>query len=31
MRPFATIGEAYDALAKWIDQNGYQIVGLVGS
>jgi effector-binding domain-containing protein len=25
--PFATILEAYDALAKWIDQNGYQIVG----
>jgi len=25
--PFATIGEAYDAIAKWIDQNGYQIVG----
>ena len=25
--PFATIGEAYDALARWIDQNGYQIVG----
>ena len=25
--PFATIGEAVDALAKWIDQNGYQIVG----
>jgi len=25
--PFATIGEAYDALAKWIDQNGYHIVG----
>lgn len=25
--PFATIGEAYDALAKWIGQNGYQIVG----
>lgn len=24
---FATIGEAYDALAKWIDVNGYQIVG----
>jgi len=24
---FATIGEAYDAVAKWIDQNGYQIVG----
>ena len=25
--PFATIGEAYDAVARWIDQNGYQIVG----
>ena len=25
--PFATIGEAYDALAKWIDQNGFHIVG----
>ena len=25
--PFATIGEAYDALAKWIDENGYHIVG----
>ena len=25
--PFSTIGEAYDALAKWIDQNGYHIVG----
>jgi len=25
--PFATIGEAYDAIAKWIDENGYQIVG----
>ena len=25
--PFATLGEAYDALAKWIDQNGYHIVG----
>lgn len=24
---FATIGEAYDALARWIDQNGYQIIG----
>jgi DNA-binding transcriptional MerR regulator len=24
---FATIGQAYDALAKWIDQNGYEIVG----
>lgn len=25
--PFATLTEAYDALAKWIDENGYQIVG----
>ena len=25
--PFATIGEAYDAVAQWIDRNGYQIVG----
>ena len=25
--PFATIMEAYNALARWIDQNGYQIVG----
>jgi DNA-binding transcriptional MerR regulator len=25
--PFATIGEAYDAIAKWISDNGYQIVG----
>lgn len=25
--PFATLGQAYDALAKWIDQNGYHIVG----
>jgi DNA-binding transcriptional MerR regulator len=25
--PFATIGEAYDALGKWIDANGYQIAG----
>jgi effector-binding domain-containing protein len=24
---FATIGEAYDAIAKWIDANGYQVVG----
>lgn len=24
---FATIGQAYDAIAKWIDINGYQIVG----
>jgi DNA-binding transcriptional MerR regulator len=27
--PFVTIGEAYDAIAKWIDQHGYQIVGPV--
>jgi effector-binding domain-containing protein len=25
--PFVTIGEAYDAIAKWIDQSGYRIVG----
>ena len=25
--PFITIGEAYDAIAKWIDENGYHIVG----
>jgi effector-binding domain-containing protein len=25
--PFVTIGEAYDALMKWIGENGYQIVG----
>ena len=25
--PFATLGQAYDALAKWIDENGYHIVG----
>jgi DNA-binding transcriptional MerR regulator len=25
--PFATLGQAYDALAKWIDENGYRIVG----
>jgi DNA-binding transcriptional MerR regulator len=25
--PFATLGQAYDALAQWIDQNGYHIVG----
>jgi DNA-binding transcriptional MerR regulator len=25
--PFATIGEAYDAIAKWIDENSYHIVG----
>ena len=25
--PFATLPQAYDALAKWIDKNGYQITG----
>jgi DNA-binding transcriptional MerR regulator len=25
--PFTTIGQAYDAIAKWISENGYQIVG----
>ncbi len=25
--PFDTIGNAYDAIAKWIDENGYHIVG----
>jgi len=25
--PFVTIGEAYQALGKWIDLNGYRIVG----
>ena len=25
--PFVTIGEAYDALVKWIGENGYHIVG----
>jgi DNA-binding transcriptional MerR regulator len=25
--PFVTIGEAYDAILKWIGENGYQIVG----
>jgi len=25
--PFTTIGEAYDALIKWISENGYRIVG----
>ena len=24
---FVTIGEAYDAILKWMDENGYQIVG----
>ena len=26
-RPFTTIGEAYDAAMKWIDENDYHIVG----
>ena len=25
--PFATLPQAYDAIAKWIDENGYQITG----
>lgn len=25
--PFVTIGQAYDALMKWIGENGYHIVG----
>jgi effector-binding domain-containing protein len=25
--PFLTINEAYDAVAKWIDANGYQVTG----
>jgi len=25
--PFATLGEAYSAIGKWITENGYQIVG----
>jgi DNA-binding transcriptional MerR regulator len=25
--PFAAIGEAYDGILKWMDQNGYRIVG----
>jgi DNA-binding transcriptional MerR regulator len=24
---FASIGEAYDAIGKWIDKNGYQVIG----
>jgi effector-binding domain-containing protein len=24
---FATIGEAYDAILKWVDENKYQVVG----
>lgn len=26
--PFAAIGQAYDAIARWIDQHGYRITGL---
>jgi effector-binding domain-containing protein len=25
--PFVSIGQAYDAIVKWISQNGYRIVG----
>ena len=25
--PFVTIGEAYDAVMRWVDENGYQIIG----
>ena len=25
--PFVTIGEAYNAIGKWLDANGYRIVG----
>jgi effector-binding domain-containing protein len=25
--PFASIGEAYNAIAKWLDENGYRVVG----
>ncbi len=25
--PFTTIGEAYDALMKWVSENGYRIIG----
>ncbi|MEW6094857.1 MAG: MerR family transcriptional regulator [Chloroflexota bacterium] len=25
--PFVTIGEAYDAILKWVDENGYQVTG----
>lgn len=25
--PFTTLSEAYDALMKWIDENGYQVTG----
>jgi effector-binding domain-containing protein len=24
---FVTIGEAYDAILKWVDENGYQVTG----
>jgi effector-binding domain-containing protein len=27
--PFVTIGEAYDAVMRWVDENGYQIIGPV--
>jgi effector-binding domain-containing protein len=25
--PFATLGQAYDALGKWISENGYHVTG----
>lgn len=25
--PFVTIGEAYDSILKWVDENGYQVTG----
>ena len=25
--PFATLSQAYDALGKWIGENGYQVIG----
>jgi len=27
--PFVTINEAYDAIMRWVDENGYQIIGPV--
>ena len=25
--PFVSIGEAYDAILRWVDENGYQVIG----
>jgi len=25
--PYVTLGEAYDAILKWVDENGYQVMG----